>query len=218
MDHQIRIAHVRKRARNRLDKIEGWDWIKARMWRLLTDLPPDGGLEIPRLERAVRDSDSTLRRMRVELSGKRRAPLCRRRRRDVPRTNNAAERATGGSEIRRKTVRGRKSEDGMLNGFGLTHWALERSGRLGHVGDGRGATPRPPPGNPRSPKTVPKSPTVSGTVTPRSAIGRAVYDDLGSALGTMDDTSSSASRLRNSSKSSESVLLRAAKWASRFSE
>ena len=110
MDHQICIAHVRKRARNRLDKIESWDLIKARMRRRLTDLPPDGGLELPRLERAVRDGDAALRRLCVELSGKRRALLCRRRRRDVPRTNNTTERATGGSEIRYKTVGGARAK------------------------------------------------------------------------------------------------------------
>ena len=47
---------------------------------------------------------------------------------DVPCTNSAAERAIGGSEIRRKTVRG-KSEEWMLNGFGLRRRA--RSGRDG---------------------------------------------------------------------------------------
>ena len=129
LDHQICIAHVRKRARKRLDWIEGWDWVKARIWRLLTELPPDGGLELLRLERAVRDGDAALRRLCVELSGKWRALLCHRRRRDVPRTNNAAERAIGRSKIRHKTVRGYKSEDGMLNGFGLTQWAW--SGRDG---------------------------------------------------------------------------------------
>ena len=50
----------------------------------------------------------------------REAAICHRRRRGVPWTNNVTERATGGSETRRKTVRGRKCEDGMLNGFGLT--------------------------------------------------------------------------------------------------
>ena len=72
VDHRICVAHVKKRARNRLDKIDGWDWVKARIWRLLTDLPFDGDLELLRLERAVRDGDETLRRMRVELRRKRR--------------------------------------------------------------------------------------------------------------------------------------------------
>ena len=106
LDHQICIAHARKWARKRLDWIEGWDRVKARIWMLLTDLPPSGGLELPRLERAVRDGDASLRRLCVELSGKWRALLCHRRRRDVPRTNNVTERAIGRSKIRYKTVRG----------------------------------------------------------------------------------------------------------------
>ena len=36
---QICIARVKNRARKRLDKIEGWDWGKARIWRRLTELP-----------------------------------------------------------------------------------------------------------------------------------------------------------------------------------
>ena len=111
IDHQICTAHVRKWAWNRLDGIDGWDWVKARIWRLLTELPFDGDVELLRLERMVRDGDATLRRMRVELSGKWRALLCHRRRGDVPWTNNVTERAIGGSKIRYKTVRGYKSED-----------------------------------------------------------------------------------------------------------
>ena len=129
IEHQICIAHVRKWAWNRLDGIDGWDWVKARIWRLLTELPFDGDVELLRLERMVRDGDATLRRMCVELSGKWRALLCHRRRGDVPWTNNVTERAIGRSKIRYKTVRGYKSEDGMLNGFGLTQWAW--SGRDG---------------------------------------------------------------------------------------
>jgi len=37
---------------------------------LLTELPPDGDLELPRLKRMVRDGDATFRRPRVELSEK----------------------------------------------------------------------------------------------------------------------------------------------------
>ena len=40
------------------------------------------------------------------------------------------ERAIGGSEIRRKTVRGYKSESGMLTGFGLTQRAWSGSDGL----------------------------------------------------------------------------------------
>ena len=69
--------------------------------------------------------------MRVELVWKWRAPLRHRRRGDVPWTNSVTERAIGRSKIRYKTVRGYKSEDGMLNGFGLRQWAW--SGRDGLV-------------------------------------------------------------------------------------
>ena len=80
IEHQICIAHARKWAWNRLDGIDGWDWVKARIWRLLTELPFDGDVELLRLERMVRDGDATLRRLCVELSGKWRALLCHRRR------------------------------------------------------------------------------------------------------------------------------------------
>ena len=70
MDHHIRAARVKKWARNRLDKTEDRDWIKARIWKLSTDLPFDGGLGLLRLERVARDVDETLRRPRVKLSGK----------------------------------------------------------------------------------------------------------------------------------------------------
>ena len=170
LEHQICIAHVRKWARKRLDGIDGWDWVKARIWRLLTDLPPDGGLELLRLERAVRDGDAALRRLCVELSGKWRALLCHRRRRDVPRTNNVTERAIGRSKIRYKTVRGYKSEDGMLNGFGLTQWAWSGRDGLDVSELVAGVTPRRFLGDPRPPKPAPKCPTVSGTVTRDRAI------------------------------------------------
>ena len=67
IDHQICAAHMMKRVWNRLDRIDGWDWIKARIWRLLTELPFDGDLELLRLERAIRDGDATLRRRRFDL-------------------------------------------------------------------------------------------------------------------------------------------------------
>ena len=59
IEHQICIAYVKKWARNRLDRIDGWAWGKARIWRLLTELPFGGDLELPRLERMVRDCDSS---------------------------------------------------------------------------------------------------------------------------------------------------------------
>ena len=104
--------------------MEGRQWIKGLIWRLLTELPFDGGVELLRLERFVRDDeDQSLRRLRIELSDKWRALLCRRRRRGVPRTNNVTERAIGRSKTRYKTVRGYKSVEGLLNGFGAAQWS-----------------------------------------------------------------------------------------------
>ena len=76
IDHQICIAHLLKWVWSRLDKIDGMECFKARIWRLLKDLLPDGGIELLRLERLVRDAgNKSLRRPRLELSGKRRG-LC----------------------------------------------------------------------------------------------------------------------------------------------
>ena len=70
VERQICAARVKKRARNRLDKIDGWDWGKARIWRLLTEQSFDGNLALLRIERVVRGGGAALRRPRVELSGK----------------------------------------------------------------------------------------------------------------------------------------------------
>ena len=80
IDHQICITRVKKWTRNRLDRIDGRDWIEARIWRLLTELPFDVDSELLRLERAVRDGDATLRRLCVDMSEKWRALLCHSRR------------------------------------------------------------------------------------------------------------------------------------------
>lgn len=58
IDHQICIARVLKRALNRLGKKEERDWTKTWIWRLLRELPLDGGLELLRLERMVRDDEA----------------------------------------------------------------------------------------------------------------------------------------------------------------
>ena len=130
IDHRICMARVLKWARSRLGKIDGMEWFKARIWRLLKGLPANGGLELSRLECLVRDADDkSLRRLCVELSGKWRALLCHRRRGDVPWTNNMTERAIGRSKIRCKTVRG-DSESGLLNGLGLTRRAWSGSNGL----------------------------------------------------------------------------------------
>ena len=114
---------------------------------------------------------------RVELIDKRWAPPCRSRRRDVLCTNSVTERAAVRSEIRRKAVRGCKSEDEMPNGFGLTQWAWSgRSWQRRHLPAVRW-------GSRALQNPTPKCPTVSGTLatglgtwnqTARSGCGNAV--------------------------------------------
>ena len=128
VEHQVCIAHVRKNVRRRVDEIDGWDWRRARIWRLLTELSEGGGRELLRMERAVR-AEPKLCRLVVELCGKWPSLLCRQRVRGMPQTNNCTERTIGRSKIRYKTVRGYKSMEGMMNGLGLTQWVW--SGREG---------------------------------------------------------------------------------------
>ena len=128
MNHQICLAHVKKNVWNRLKRIEGWDWIKTRIWQLLSDLPDWGGHELLKLHLRALDHPE-LRRLTLELSEKWRSLTCFRRDWRTPRTNNSSERAIGRSKIRYRTTRGYQSEDGMMNGMWLTQWAW--SGRDG---------------------------------------------------------------------------------------
>ena len=121
LEHQICLAHVRKNVSRRLDEIEGWDWRKERIWCLLNELPESGGGELMRMERKVRGNDK-LRRLAVELSNKWKSLRRYKRIRSLPETNNCTERVIGRSKVRYKTVRGYKSDDGMLNGLWPTQW------------------------------------------------------------------------------------------------
>ena len=121
VEHQLCIAHVRKWVWNRLKRIRGWDWYKARIWILMAELPGGGGGELLAMERAVR-GQPRLHRLVVELCEKWRSLTCHQRVRGMPQTNNCTERAIGRSKIRYKTIRGYKSEAGMMNGLGLTQW------------------------------------------------------------------------------------------------
>ncbi len=121
VDHQVCIAHVRKWVWNRLREIGGWDWYKSRIWLLMTELPRGGGRELLDMEHRVRGHPK-LHRLVVELCDKWRSLTCHQRVRGMPQTNNCTERTIGRSKVRYRTVRGYKSEKGMMNGLGLTQW------------------------------------------------------------------------------------------------
>ena len=128
LEHQVCVAHVRKNVRRRLHEIEGWEWHKAQIWRLLMELDDAGGRELLLMERTVSEDDK-MRRLVVELCSKWRSLVCHKRVSGMPRTNNVTERVIGMSKVRYRTVRGYKSIYGMLNGLGLTQWVW--SGRDG---------------------------------------------------------------------------------------
>ena len=89
------------------------------------------------MERRVRRQPK-LRRLVVELCEKWRSLTCHLRVRGMPQTNNCTERTIGRSKacaglrsgIRYRTVRGYKSEEGMMNGLGLTQWAWSGADEL----------------------------------------------------------------------------------------
>ena len=97
VEHQVCIAHVRKWVWNRLREIDGWDWCRSRIWRLVTELPREGGRELLDIESRVRRQPK-LRRLVVELCEKWRSLTCHLRVRGMPETNNRTEQAIGRSK------------------------------------------------------------------------------------------------------------------------
>ena len=97
VDHQVCIADVRKWVWNRLSEVAGWDWCKARIWRLLSELGQDGGMGLVEMEPLVRGQPK-LRRLVVELSEKWRSLTCHQRVRGMPQTNNCTEQTIGRSK------------------------------------------------------------------------------------------------------------------------
>ena len=129
LGHQVCVGHVKKNVWNRLRGLDAeWERFGKRIWELLGEFSELGGPELLGMERLVR-SNNDLRRLVVELTEKWRSLAHHKLKRGVPATNNCAERTIGRSKIRYKTVRGYKSESGMMNGLGLTQWAW--SGRYG---------------------------------------------------------------------------------------
>lgn len=121
LQHQVCIAHARKNVTKRLRKLPGQDAVKERVRELVRDFPPWG-------ERALRELAKTLRgnvpwrRFLSDLADKWHSLRRFLENPAVPATNNVTERAIGRSKVRYKTVRGFKSEEGMLNLFALTQW------------------------------------------------------------------------------------------------
>jgi transposase-like protein len=121
VEHQVCLAHVRKNVRRRLKEIAGWEPEKEKIKELVQELPKEGGLELLELEKVVRSAPK-LRELVVDLAEKWHSLVCYQGNPGVPRTNNRTEQGIGRSKIRYKTMRGFKSEAGMINGLYLTQW------------------------------------------------------------------------------------------------
>ncbi len=121
VQQQVCIAHVRKNITKRLRDLPGQEAVKEAVRAFVRDVPPWG-------ERALRELTKTLRRnvpwrrFLSELAEKWHSLRRFQEHPAVPRTNNVTERAIGRGKVRYKTVRGFKSEEGMLNLFALTQW------------------------------------------------------------------------------------------------
>ena len=121
VEHQVCLAHVRKNVRRRLKEIAGWEPEKEKIKELVQELPKEGGLELLELEKVVRSAPK-LRELVVDLAEKWHSLVCYQGNPGVPRTNNRTEQGIGRSKIWYKTMRGFKSEAGMINGLYLTQW------------------------------------------------------------------------------------------------
>jgi len=121
VQRQVCIAHVRKNVTKRLRTLPGQEAVKETVRKLMQDFPPWG-------EQALRELAKTLRRnvpwrrFLSDLADKWQSLRQFLENTAVPATNNVTERAIGRSKVRYKTVRGFKSEEGMLNLVALTQW------------------------------------------------------------------------------------------------
>jgi len=121
LQHQVCIAHVRKNVTKRLRKLTSQEAVKEAVRELMRDFPPWGEQVLRELAKTLR-RNVPWRRFLSELAEKWPNLRCFLDNPAVPATNNVTERAIGRSKVRYKTVRGFKSEEGMLNLVALTQW------------------------------------------------------------------------------------------------
>jgi transposase-like protein len=125
VEQQLCLAHLRKNLARRLKGIEGYAREKERLRQVVKELPPDGGEQLVDLEWALAREGERAKKLKgivIDLAQRWRQLTCFLRREGVPSTNNACERVIGRSKVRYKTMRGYKSDQGMLHGIALTQW------------------------------------------------------------------------------------------------
>jgi len=125
VEQQLCLAHVRKNLARRLRRIEGYEREKEKLREIVKELAPDGGEQLVDLEWELAREGRPARKLKAvvrDIADRWRQLTCFLRREDVPSTNNACERVIGRSRIRYKTVRGYKSQEGLLHGIALPQW------------------------------------------------------------------------------------------------
>jgi transposase-like protein len=135
LEHQVCQFHVRRwvgrTLRDLHEKVpEDWLWVLDEVRQLLQDLPPSGGqrlfelwTQVPNLRTGQHGPLSpldVLRNLLIRMSQHWESYRVFEWQNGVPWTNNLTEQVIGRMKIRSKSVRGYKSEAGLLSGFMLT--------------------------------------------------------------------------------------------------
>ena len=121
LKHQVCLTHVGKNVTKRLKKLPGQEAVKDAVREIIKELPPWGEKALKELAKILRHN-APWRMFLRELADKYNSLCLHLHEKGVPATNNVTERAIGRSKVRYKTLRGFKSEQGMLNLFALTQW------------------------------------------------------------------------------------------------
>jgi hypothetical protein len=132
LEHQICQFHVRRWVGRSLKELretvlEDWQWVLAEVKQLIADLPPEGSKRLYELWKQIPERRSgqsgerspleQLRNLLIRLSEHWSNYRIFDWQPDVPWTNNGTERVIGRMKVRGKSVRGYKTEPGMLAGL-----------------------------------------------------------------------------------------------------
>ena len=138
LGHQVCHFHIRRWVGRRCWDLgqrlpEEWLWVIERIKVIMEDLPPDGGKQLLDLYRQIpghlkwgqeRTPLDELRLMLIRISESWERYTTFFHDPGIPWTNNRTEQAIGRMKMRARTVRGYKTEQGMLNGLLLASTSL----------------------------------------------------------------------------------------------
>ncbi len=133
LEHQICQFHLRRwvgRTRHELRETlpQEWHWVLDEIKKMLAELPLEGDKRLMELWRSIPENRAgrlgeplspldQLRQLLIRLSENWASYRVFDWQEDVPWTNNGTEQVIGRMKMRSRTVRGYKTEDGMLNGL-----------------------------------------------------------------------------------------------------